>query len=228
MSTRKVLAALAIAAATACGTATTAAATPAPDTQSCAALDAGQICHIHADGQGYTVDFSFPVGYPDQQAVADYVKNRQADVAGYAADRHPQERPYELDADATVYRSPSAGTESLVFEEYTDLGGAHPVTGYQAFNYDLNKGSAITFDTLFKPGTDPVAVLDPIVRREFEKRFADYGRVGDNTLGAKTYRSFAITDDAVIFFIGQGMWMPEVAGPQHVSVPRSELAALLA
>jgi len=40
--------------------------------------------------------------------------------------------------------------------------------------------------------------------------------------------TFAITDDAVIFFIGQGMWLAEVAGPQQVSVPRAELASILA
>ena len=41
------------------------------------------------------------------------------------------------------------------------------------------------------------------------------------------YQGFAIIDDAVIFFIRQGMWLPEVAGPQQVSVPRAELAPVL-
>jgi hypothetical protein len=31
-----------------------------------------------------------------------------------------------------------------------------------------------------------------------------------------------------IFFIGQGMWLPEVAGPHQVSVSRDELASVLA
>jgi hypothetical protein len=55
-------------------------------------------------------------------------------------------------------------------------------------------------------------VLDPIVQREFEKLSDDYGPVGDNTLGAKVYQDFALTDDAVIFFIGQGMWLPKLRG----------------
>jgi len=33
---------------------------------------------------------------------------------------------------------------------------------------------------------------------------------------------------ALLFFIPQGMWLAEVAGPQRVSVPRSELASVLA
>jgi hypothetical protein len=54
------------------------------------------------------------------------------------------------------------------------------------------------------------------------------GQADDNPVGATTYQSSAVTDDAVIFFIGQGMWIMEAAGPQEVSVPRSDLAAVLA
>ena len=42
------------------------------------------------------------------------------------------------------------------------------------------------------------------------------------------YQNFAITDDALIFFFGQGQWLGEDTGPQQVSVPRTELASLLA
>jgi hypothetical protein len=70
--------------------------------------------------------------------------------------------------------------------------------------------------------------LDPIVRREWQKFTDDYGTVDENILGARVYQDFAITDDAVIFFIGQGMWLPEVAGPRQVSVSRAELASVLA
>jgi hypothetical protein len=192
--------------------------------------DARQICHAHTAGPGYVVTFTFPVDYPDQQALTTYLTQRREDFIGFAAETPPRNHPYELDARANAYRSgtSTSGTKSLVFEQYSDSGGAHPVTSYEAFNYDLGKGAAITFDTLFKPDTQPVEVLDPIVRREWENLSDDYGPVGDNTLGAKVYQNFALTDDAVIFFIGQGMWLPEVAGPQQVSVPRTELASVLA
>jgi hypothetical protein len=74
-----------------------------------------------------------------------------------------------------------------------------------------------------------VEALDPIVQREMDKHWEGYGGPAHaNTLGDKVYQDFAITDDAVIFFIGQGMWLPEVAGPQDVSVRRSELTSILA
>jgi hypothetical protein len=113
--------------------------------------------------------------------------------------------------------------------EFVDFTAAHPVTGFQSFNYDANAHRPITIDTLFKPGTDPVAVLDPIVQRAMDKHWQGYGGPAPrNTLGARTYQNFALTDDAVIFYISQGVWLAEGAGPQSISVPRSELAAVLA
>jgi hypothetical protein len=223
---------LGVAAVITAATASTPAAASPPS--ACAELggtvNTNQVCEVHNAGSGYKVSFTFPVDYPDQQAVIEYLTQRWQDFISLAAERPPRDFPYELDAKAEMFRSgtPTSGTESLVFEVYSESGGAHPVTGYQAFNYDLGKGVPITFDTLFKPGTQPVEVLDPIVSRQWQKFTDDYGAVDDNTLGAKVYQNFAITDDAVIFFIGQGMWLPEVAGPRQVPVPRAELASVLA
>jgi hypothetical protein len=47
---------------------------------------------------------------------------------------------------------------------------------------------------------------DPVVQRVMDKRWEGQGSPApDNVLGAKVYRDFAITADAVIFFIGRGM-----------------------
>jgi len=46
--------------------------------------------------------------------------------------------------------------------------------------------------------------------------------------GAHSYQHFAITDDAVIFFFAQDQVIPDNNGPHRLSVPRTELAALLA
>jgi Protein of unknown function (DUF3298) len=80
---------------------------------------------------------------------------------------------------------------------------------------------------LFKPDINPQAALDPIVQRELEKRGHTITQPF-NTLGAKSYQNFAITDDTVIFFFGQGVLLAEVDGPLEVSVPRTVLATLLA
>ncbi|MDT5106143.1 MAG: hypothetical protein QOI25_3656 [Mycobacterium sp.] len=113
-----------------------------------------------------------------------------------------------------------------MLEEYVNVGGAHPETYYDALTYDLGDEVPITFDTLFKPGSDPVAVLDPIVKAALKNQ-PPGAPVNENLIGADMYKSFALTD-AVIFYIGQGMWAIEAAGPQQVSVPRREFASILA
>lgn len=105
----------------------------------------------------------------------------------------------------------------------------HPVSWYKAFNYDLGRHAPITLDTLFTPGTRPMDVAYPAVRRELEKRWQPavlaemLGEVDDDT-----FSEFALTDDAVIFFFGQGRLLGHPEGPLEVSVPRAELAPWLA
>jgi hypothetical protein len=120
-------------------------------------VDPDQICHVHSTGSSYNVDFNFPVGYPDQQALTDYLTQDRDRFVSYVTQLPPRnDLPYDLEAKGTTYRSgtPAPGTESVVLELYNESGGAHPVTSYKAFNYDLSKRVPITFDTLFKPGTN--------------------------------------------------------------------------
>lgn len=188
-----------------------------------------QVCKVHTEAAGYTIDMSFPVDYPDQHALSDVLKRQRDQFIQTVSEPPVRDVPKALDIKSTTYRSgtPETGTESLALEEYVNVGGAHPETYYDALNFDLGKQTPITFETLFKTGTDPVAVLDPIVENELKNRLQG-APVDANPIGAAMYKNFAITDDAVIFFIGQGEWTIEAAGPQQVSVPRSELAAILA
>ena len=172
---------------------------------------------------------SFPVDYPDQDAVADVLGKQRDGFIELVEEPPVRDVPKALDIKSQTFRSgtPESGTESLVFEEYSNFGGAHPVTNYDALNYDLGKKAPITFDTLFKPGADAVAVLDPLVQDELKKALPG-APIPDNPVGAEMYKNFALTDDAVLFFISQGQWTISAAGPQTVSIPRTELASILA
>lgn len=207
----------------------TPAATPSSCTELGGTVGPDHFCTVHTQTPPYAIDMHFPVDYPDQTAVTDLLK-RHRDLFIEAAGRpHAPDAQMALGIKGTTYRSgtPTSGTQSLVFDEYTDLGGAHPETEYAALSYDLGKHAPVTFDTLFKPGSDPVAVLDPIVEADLVKQFGGLA-IDPNVIGDKMYQSFALTDDAVIFFIGRGMWANEAAGPTQVSVPRSDLASILA
>lgn len=172
---------------------------------------------------------SFPVDYPDQRAVVDVLADERDQFIDLVEEPPVRDVPKALDIKSQTFRSgtPTSGTESLVFEEYSNFGGAHPVTNYDALNYDLGKKAPITFNTLFKPGADPVAVLDPLVQAELTKQLPG-ADVGDNPVGAEMYKNFALSDDAVLFFISQGQWTISAAGAQTVSIPRAQLASILA
>jgi hypothetical protein len=195
-------------------------------------VDADQTCHVQTSSSNYTLEMRYPLDYPDQKAVTDFLTQDRADFLDWIAKFGPQDqrgRPYTYDATAKTYRSgtPTAGTASMVLEIDNDTGLAnegHPDTTFKSFNYDLTKGAPITIETLFKPGTQPLEVLNPIVQRELVHG-SDY-LVSD--LDVYTYQNFAITDEAVIFFFGQNQVMRDHKGPHQVSVPRAELAPLLA
>jgi len=80
---------------------------------------------------------------------------------------------------------------------------------------------------LFKPGSNPLAVLNPIVRQHLLTRDPTAAAAADD-LTAASYQQFAITDDAIIFFFNQDGLLPHEDGPLQVTVPRSELASMLA
>jgi hypothetical protein len=186
-----------------------------------------QTCHVRSATSTYEIDMSFPLDYPDPQAVGDFLKQHRDEFIDWVAKFGPdgRGRPYQYDATAEAYRSgtPDSGTQSLVLDIDNDTGLAnqgHPNTTFRAFNFDLAKHAPITFDTLFKPGTKPLEVLNPIIERELGAPSAD--------LNEKTYQAFAITDNAVIFFFGQNQVLQDNRGPHRVVVPRTELASLLA
>lgn len=185
-------------------------------------------CHVRSATATYTIDMSFPLNYPEMPAVVTSLKQNRDDFIDWVAEVGPRQkrgRPYQYAVTAKTYRSgtPDSGTQSLVLKIDNDTGAAHeghPNTTFRAFNFDLTKRVPITFDTLFRAGTHPLDVLNPIVRRDLHAPSAD--------LDEEKYQNFGITDDAVIFFFGQDQVVQDNAGPHKVSVPRAQLSSMLA
>ena len=187
------------------------------------AVGSDQNCHIQTSTPTYNLEMSFPLDYPDQQAVTDLVTHERDEFINWVAEfgGDGRNRPYEEVVTAKTYRS--AGSQSLVFKISEDSGAAHqghPNTTFTALDYDLVKQAPITFDTLFKPGTNPLEVLNPIVQLELD--------APAENLEVRVYQNFALTDDAVIFFFGENQVVTDNNGPHKVSVPRTKLASVLA
>ncbi|OBC03191.1 hypothetical protein A5784_14895 [Mycobacterium sp. 852013-50091_SCH5140682] len=187
-------------------------------------------CTVHTANASYTLDFTFPVDYPDQQPVTDYLTQTRDGFVNVSQMPGSRDQPYVLDARGTRYTSGlPPRTQSLVFEVYQNVGGTHPQTWYKAFNYNLVTRAPITFATLFKPGSKPLDVIFPIVQRQLQKQSGVEQAIPSSAgLDPTHYQNFAITDDAVIFFFGQGELFAETAGATQASVPRDALADLLA
>ena len=191
-------------------------------------VDAG-VCQVRSSNPRYTLDLRFPLNYPDEQALTDYLVQNRDGFINVAQMPGSHDLPYEMDATGDAYHSgrPPRGTQSVVLKIFQDIGGAHPVTWYKAFNYGLGQRRALTFDNLFAPGTKPLDVIFPIVARELEKQTGLTGAVlpGDG-LDPTHYQNFAVTDDELIFFFGQGELLPSDAGATVARVPRSAIPPL--
>ncbi|MGX9790668.1 esterase [Mycobacterium sp. MMS18-G62] len=212
-----------------------AAVSPAAAQSACAdlggAVGPDGICSVHAANPTYTLDMSFPNDYPDQAGLTGYLTQARDGFINVAQMPGSWNLPYQLDAKGTGYRSgsPTGGTQSVVFEMYQNVGGVHPQTFYQAFNWDLAKRAPITFGTLFKPGTKPLDVIFPEVNKYLQKQQGMIDPIPPRDgLDPANYQNFALTDDSVIFFFGQGEMFAEAAGATQAPVPRAVLAPLLA
>jgi len=189
------------------------------------------ICTVHTQNPIYTLDITFPNSYPDQQALTAYLTQARDGFVNVSDMPGSDNLPYELDAKGTGYRSgsPTTGTQSVVFTLWQNVGGGRPQTWYKAFNWDLGKNAPITLDTLFKRDTKPLDVIYPVVEQYLQKQQGLIDGVPPSIgLDPAKYQNFALTDDSLIFFFGQGELLSESAGPVEATVPRETVAPLLA
>jgi hypothetical protein len=190
----------------------------------------GQTCQIQKSDPAYSLDIVYPLDFPDGKAVLAYVQQTRDGFLNVAKSGAPRDMPYELDTTMTQYNSavPPRGTQSLVFKTYQSVGGAHPQTFYQAFNWDQAYRKPITIDNLFREGTAPFLLIFPVVQAEATKQFGEAATISPGVgLDPSKYQNFAITNDAIIFFFDQGELLPESTGAFSVSVPRGPIDSMI-
>ncbi len=196
---------------------------------SCAALagtvQADGLCQVQANDPAYTVDMKFPLDYPDERAIVDYLTQTRDGFVNVSQTPDSRNLPHEMDVTAESFRS--ARTRSVVLTLFQDVGSAHPSTWYKSFNYDVGRGRPLTFDMLFAPDAEPMDAIFPIVQRTLESQTGLAGSIspGDGR-DPSHYQNFAITDDAVIFFFGRAELLPSYAGATSVAVPRNAIPPL--
>ena len=195
----------------------------------CAALggvvQADDTCRVQATGPAYTMDVAFPLGYPDEQAIVDYLTQTREGFVNVASTPDSRTLPYEMDVTAESFQS--AQTRSVVLTLFQNVGSAHPTTWYKSFTHNVATGRPVTLDTLFAPEAKPMDAIFPIVQSRLESGTGLAGSISPGDGRDPThYQNFAITDDSVIFFFGRAELLPSYAGATSVTVPRSEIPPL--
>ena len=191
----------------------------------------GQTCQLRATDPAYTLSIDYPIDYPDQVAVTDYIKQTRDGFLNVAKMPGPRDMPYEMDTTAAEYGSalPPRGSDSVVFKTYQSVGGAHPTTFYKAFNWDQALKKPITIDSLFREGTAPFPIILPLVQAEVDKQLGQPVAIAPEAgLDPTKYQNFAITNDTLIFFFSQGDILPEAAGALQIAIPRGPVDAMIA
>lgn len=162
-------------------------------------------------------------GMPQEQLIIDYLTQvmGEFDAAARASDPFERAEPaQELEVTTRTYSS--GATRTVVATVYRRLGGAPSSTWYHAFSH--HGAERLTVDGLFRSDATALPVIASIVARELSVRLGQPVPVG---LDPSTYRNFALTDDAVVFFFDQHQLHPAL-GATEVSVPRAAVAAMLA
>src|SRR6476660_2636787 len=199
----------------------------------------GPNCVIEEGDAGYSVRISYPTNYPDVQAVFDWVKQTREGFVNVAMMPDSRTMPDQLEVTPTEYSSavPPRGTQSVVFKVFQDVGGAHPQTFFKAFNWDQTLRWPIVLDTggkekmqpLFQPGANPWPIIFPLVQADLEKQMGTKPAIAPEVgLNLATYENFAIQNDSLLFFFGQGAILPESAGALQVTIPRAPVDRMIA
>lgn len=144
--------------------------------------------------------------------------------------------PWSLYMQYAVYQqTPATPTEfspelvSVVYSIYSYTGGANGTGYYQTLVYDVTNQLPLTLDDVLVEGYLPT--LSALVREKLlvqladmsDQTFIDFGAGED----ANNFRSFALTNDELIFFFDEYQVAPGAAGPQELHIPLAELTDLI-
>lgn len=113
------------------------------------------------------------------------------------------------------------------FSFYSD-GAAHPGLYSITLNYDLGQGKELTLADLFLPTSNYLGVISTYCIAELSKQsFFDTSFSEGTQPTLENYRNWNITLEGLLITFDEYQVAPYAAGPQKVTVPYSELMAVI-
>ena len=132
---------------------------------------------------------------------------------------------WEMDLRAN-FMIPARGYQSLYFERYTFLGGAHGQGQKGALCYKLASGERVKLDNLFTEGSREILserLSDALVRQAEQEGFLD----ALFTRQAPASESFYICEDGICFIYGQYQLGPYYLGCLEIMLSWDEVSDIL-
>lgn len=137
---------------------------------------------------------------------------------------------WTMDVSHTEYQH-SEQVFSLKFDIYTYTGGAHGLTVFSTYTFDLEKGQVLTLDDLFLPESNPLETLAPLAQAALREQLGADADIAWIDEGASpdpiNYSDFVLTEDALLIFFEPYQVVAYAYGPQTVTLPLADLATIL-
>jgi Protein of unknown function (DUF3298). len=171
------------------------------------------------------------------QAVTNLVAPRTGEFIKVADETAREEAAAKQDAKSSLppnslsvsYEVTAANKDfiSVMFSFYEYLGGAHPNTITESFNYDLNRNAPVSLADLFTPNSNYLKVISDYAIKELKKLDTVSGV--ENGAGPKieNFHSWNITSAGLKITFDPYQVGPYAAGPHKVVVPYSVLKPII-
>ncbi|MGH6872465.1 MAG: DUF3298 domain-containing protein [Rhizomicrobium sp.] len=184
-----------------------------------------------------SADYDIAIAYPQTGVKAiddDLLAWARSQVAAFkkdsGEDRQPGERAYEFDVTYEVKRN-DGQVFAVLFDEYTDMGGAHPNHDYYAANYFAGDGWRVYLPELLD-GSRGLKRISNLARADLIARLAKGGddAVSDpDSIKMGTaedwdnFRSFILMPGAIVLYYPPYQVASYAAGPQDGRIPLASL-----
>jgi hypothetical protein len=171
------------------------------------------------------------------QAVTNLVAPRTGEFMKVADETAREEAAAKQDAKSSLppnslsvsYEITAANKDfiSVLFSFYEYLGGAHPNTITESFNYDLNRNAPVSLADLFTPNSNYLKVISDYAIKELKKLDTVSGV--ENGAGPKieNFHSWNITPAGLKITFDPYQVGPYAAGEHKVVVPYSVLKPII-
>ena len=121
--------------------------------------------------------------------------------------------------------------KSLKIDVYEYQGGAHGMTDYETFVFNKQTAQVFGLQEFFREQSSPLQIIYPIVKEKLmgmsEYMEEDWVLRGTGNENFDNYKNFILDGNNLVFIFPAYQVGPYALGPQKVSIPFSELSAIL-